>query len=353
MIDGLTGWAEAIPIDDQHAETVARFVLSEWVSRYGAPEQIHSDRGAQFESALFEELCTLFGVDMTRTTPYRPQSNGKCECFNRTLFTMLRRAVQRRPYDWEPLMPAVLQAYRSTPSEAANFTPNRLAFGREMRLPIDVGTPIPEPPRDISTFANNLVEDLEWSYGVAREVSGLQHRRSENRYNERVVEKLYAPSTYVRVLQHGRHLGAPSKLVSLYYGLCEVVEVRGPVLTLRELDSQRIFTANHDAVRLSSLRPPRLAPVNGAPPAPRGPPQVVRAVLPLVFVNNRPPIRRDVSPSAFHDAIPHQQITASKPLRVAPSPPSKISDSQLPFVAPFPPPKSSPQAVFNGPPPVR
>ena len=58
MIDGLTNWAEAIPIDDQRAETVARFVFSEWISRYGATEQIHSDRGVQFESALFEELCT-------------------------------------------------------------------------------------------------------------------------------------------------------------------------------------------------------------------------------------------------------------------------------------------------------
>ena len=52
-----------MPIDDQRAETVARVVFSEWISLYGAPEQIHSDRGAQFESALFEELCTSFGVD--------------------------------------------------------------------------------------------------------------------------------------------------------------------------------------------------------------------------------------------------------------------------------------------------
>ena len=54
MIDGRTGWAEAIHIDDQRAETVARVVFSKWIFRYGAPEQIHSDRGSQFESALFE-----------------------------------------------------------------------------------------------------------------------------------------------------------------------------------------------------------------------------------------------------------------------------------------------------------
>ena len=291
MIDGFTGWAEAIPIDDQRAETVARVVFSEWIARYGVPEQIHSDRGVQFESALFEELCAAFGVDKTRTTPYRPQSNGKCERFNRTFITMLRRAVQRRPYDWEPLLPAVLQAYRSTPSEATGFTPFRLAFGREMRLPIDVGTPLPEPPRDIRTFVNSLVEDLEWSYDVAREVSGLQHRRSEARYNERAVEKQYAPGALVRVLQHGRHYGAPSKLVAPYSGLCEVVEVRGPVLTMRELDTQRVFTANHDAVRLSSLRPPprpqpadvQLVPPPGAPPPPRAP-------QPPMFHDPLPPI---------------------------------------------------------------
>ena len=46
MIDKLTGWAEAVPIDDQRAETVARVVYSEWIARYGAPEQIHSDHDA-------------------------------------------------------------------------------------------------------------------------------------------------------------------------------------------------------------------------------------------------------------------------------------------------------------------
>ena len=263
---------------------------------------------------------------------------------------MLRRAVKRRPNDWEPGLPAVLQAYRSTPSEATGFTPHRLAFGREMRLPIVVGTPLPEPPRDICTFANNLVEDLDWSYGIAREVSGLQHRRSEGRYDERVVEKLYAPGAYVRVLMHGRHFCAPSKLVPPYSELCKIVEVRGPVRTLRELDSQRIFTANQDAVRLSSLLPLPRAPVDGASPACRGPPQVVRAALPPVLVNNRPPTRRDASPPAFHNAIPQPQIADLQPLRVMPSPSFQIADSQPPFIAHSPSFQSSPQPVFNGPP---
>ena len=102
---------------------------------------------------------------------------------------MLRRAVQKRPYDWEPLLSPVLQAYRSTVSESTGFTPYRLTFGREMRLPIDLGTPLPEPPRDIRTITAEVAENLEWSYQIAREIIGFGHRRAESRYNERMVEK--------------------------------------------------------------------------------------------------------------------------------------------------------------------
>ena len=161
MIDGLSGWAEAIPIADQSAATSAHAVYAEWIARYGVPEQLHSDRGTQFESALFAEFCSTFGVDKTRTTAYRPQAHGKCKRFNCTLIAMLRRAVQCRPYDWESLLALVLQSYRSTVSEGTGFTPFRLAFGRTMPLPIDLGSLLPEPPRDVRTFADELAENLE------------------------------------------------------------------------------------------------------------------------------------------------------------------------------------------------
>ena len=53
------------------------------------------------------------------------------------------------------------------------------------------------------------------------------------------------------------HAGdTPSKLAPKYSGLCKVIKIRGPFLTLRELDTQRTFTANHDSVRRSTLTVP-------------------------------------------------------------------------------------------------
>ena len=43
MMDGFTKWAEAIPVGEITARSVAKVVLEQWVARYGIPDQIHSD----------------------------------------------------------------------------------------------------------------------------------------------------------------------------------------------------------------------------------------------------------------------------------------------------------------------
>ena len=102
-----------------------------------------------------------------------------------------------------------------------------------MHLPIDFGAPLPQPPRDIRTLASEIAEDLDWYYRIAKEITAFSHRRAENRYNERTVDKTYRPGALVRVVQRTHPSDMPSKLNSKYSGLCEVLEIRGPVLTLR------------------------------------------------------------------------------------------------------------------------
>ena len=60
----------------------------------------------------------------------------------------------------------------------------------------------------------------------------------------------------MRVVQRTHPVSVPSKLNPKYSDLCEVLEIRGPALTLRELDSHKVLTANHDSVCRSSLSQP-------------------------------------------------------------------------------------------------
>ena len=53
-VDHFTYWPEAIPLVDIRAETVADAFFSGWIARFGIPATITTDRGAQFESKLWD-----------------------------------------------------------------------------------------------------------------------------------------------------------------------------------------------------------------------------------------------------------------------------------------------------------
>ena len=106
--------------------------------RYGVPGVIHSDQGRDFESNLFAEMCRLLDIEKTRTCPYRPQSDGKIERFNRTVAQMLATFVQGKKRSWDEHLPFVMLTYRSMIHESTQCTPNELMFGRNLALPIDV-----------------------------------------------------------------------------------------------------------------------------------------------------------------------------------------------------------------------
>eukprot|EP00731_Ephydatia_muelleri_P027497 Em0019g370a len=70
--DYFTKWAEAIPMPNQTAECIAG-ILIDLFSRFGIPEILHSDQGANFESTMIQRVCAAFGVLKSRTTAYHLQ----------------------------------------------------------------------------------------------------------------------------------------------------------------------------------------------------------------------------------------------------------------------------------------
>ena len=80
-VDRFTRWPEAIPLTCITAEAVAQAFLTGWISRFGVPSTIVTDRGRQFESQLWNTLMTLLGSKRARTTAYHPQTNGMVEAF--------------------------------------------------------------------------------------------------------------------------------------------------------------------------------------------------------------------------------------------------------------------------------
>ena len=90
VVDRFTRWPEAIPIPNIEAETCAKALIWHWISRFGVPNDITSDRGTQFTGSLWRQLTDLLGIKPEKTTSYHPQANGMAEPFRRPIKTALK-----------------------------------------------------------------------------------------------------------------------------------------------------------------------------------------------------------------------------------------------------------------------
>ncbi len=171
MTDVFTKYSLAVPTRDQRAETVARVLVTEWFYKLGIPGRIHSDQGQNFESRLMQQLCDLYAIRKSRTTPYHPAGNSQCERFNRTLHNLLRVLPVSRKRDWVSCLPQVLFYYNTTPHQATGESPCFLMFGQEPRLPVDflLGQVQDVIPGDVHEWVAEHQARLQAAFEGARE----------------------------------------------------------------------------------------------------------------------------------------------------------------------------------------
>lgn len=189
ITDHFTRYAQAFPTKDQRAVTVAKVLVEKFFVHYGLPSRIHSDQGRDFECRLIRELLGMLGIRKSRTTPYHPQGDPQPERFNRTLLSMLGTLDPANKSKWSQYIPQLVHAYNCTKNEATGYSPYRLLFGREARLPIDVcfGTS-PSNQKGVNhlQYVERMKKDLQQAYQLAAETSLKVHQRNKRLYDQRV-----------------------------------------------------------------------------------------------------------------------------------------------------------------------
>ena len=230
MRDCFTRWIEGVACEDMLATTVARTLEKEIFSRYGLPEVVHSDRGANFTSALMKAVYEELNIARTMTPAFSPQSNP-VERTHRDLGQLLRASVDEHGQDWEECLPACLWAIRVAKNRSTGYSPFFMLFGRDPALEIDLiyGTPSKEKygPHQ---YVNLLRQRLNATFKVAREnmqasISRARHQYRENSGGEKLkagdLVWLFTPSLTQKM---GR------KLSTVWTGPWKVLDVISPVL---------------------------------------------------------------------------------------------------------------------------
>jgi len=115
IVDRSTRWPEAIPKSYASSASCAAALLSRWISRFGIPVHMTSDRGTSFTSQLWMSLGQLLGTSIHHTTAYNPEAKGMVERFHRTLKAALMSRCSNSM--WFSQLPWVL-GLRTTPKDS-------------------------------------------------------------------------------------------------------------------------------------------------------------------------------------------------------------------------------------------
>ena len=206
---------------------VARACVDVWNSRFGCPANFHSDKGSNFLSNLFKNMCKELGIKRISRTAYHPERNAMIERTNRTIKESLAKYVGEHHNNWSDYLPLVMMAYRSSIHSVTKYSPFYLLFGRSCALPIDcmyqtIQTKIYPT---LSDYVALLKGELQTCNELVRESMDVERERPKTYYERSTFGPQYEVGDLVMVFNPTIKTGQTQKFKSFYSGPQVIPEI--------------------------------------------------------------------------------------------------------------------------------
>lgn len=101
----LSKYVEAYPLITKTSIEIAQCFVNNFILRYGVPQVIATDRGTEFLSSTFQEVCKLLHISQLNSTAYHHQSIGALENSHKHLGAYLRIQTDNHPDAWSKWIP--------------------------------------------------------------------------------------------------------------------------------------------------------------------------------------------------------------------------------------------------------
>ena len=169
ITDRLTKSVILIPMKSTTADAVAEVFFVHVYMHHGLPLAIVSDRGPQFVSGFWTQICTRLGIQRRLSTAFHPQTDGSTERMNQEVERLLRVFASYAQDGWSKLLPVVAGAINNRESASTGLSPFFFTHGYHVdpiALP-DQPTPSDKnalrvPERAGETFVERLREATDW-----------------------------------------------------------------------------------------------------------------------------------------------------------------------------------------------
>ena len=230
VVDSFSKWMEAYAVPNIEAKTIAEKLVLEFISRFGVPYQIKSDRGRQFDCELFREMCSMLDVDHKMSTSFHPQGNSRVERMVKVVGNLIGAYCQVYK-EWDKNLPLLTLAYRTTVHEVTGFSPNYVMMGREVSLPLDImiGVLSPEQRRTAPVYVEQLQERLRACFEEVRLHLKKFGEKQKRYYNLKVHGEQHKVGDLVYLREKTRKKQVSPKLMPKWKGPYMVVQRFGTV----------------------------------------------------------------------------------------------------------------------------
>lgn len=223
----LTKYVEAFPLHNKSSAEMANCFVNNFILKYGLPSVIATDRGTEFTSQLFKEVCTLLKINKLTSTAYHHQSIGALENTHKSLNAYLRIQTDNNPHDWSSWLPFWTFSYNTTTHSETKYTPYELVFGKRCILPSNLTNKV-DPLYNFDDYPKELKFRLQMSQQDARKNLIKQKVARKIRYDQYTNEHSYKPGDYLLVKNE-----TAGKLENLYSGPYEVIEDISPNVKIK------------------------------------------------------------------------------------------------------------------------
>ena len=178
--DLFTKWVETVALADQSAVSVARAFVEHVVFRHGTPGSLLTDQGANFESQLMKEICSMLSINKIRTSIFHPRTDGQAERLNRTI----KERIASLGGNWEETLPVVTHSINCSVNSTTGMSPFQLVYGRH---PSDLLGPAGEciTRQSLHDYVNQLEEHLNRLRSLAKSSSAVEKKKAADWYQKK------------------------------------------------------------------------------------------------------------------------------------------------------------------------
>ncbi|KIH66015.1 integrase core domain protein [Ancylostoma duodenale] len=242
FIDSFSKFIVAEPLPDQKANTTSQTFINRFVARFGLPEMLVTDQGANYMSDTFRSLLRNLHITHRTSTPYHHESNGQVERANRTLQEQIAIATDQHHDQWDNVLPLIVHAYNSAESASTKYSPHFLVHGSEPTNIFQLALRLPTKKfADEDDYVSHLTNVLKTIYSntCANLIATQEQQKRHYDLRKRVKKANYQIGQQVWIRKDGSN-----KITTRFEGPFKILDVNYPNITFKDGRRERSVHIN-------------------------------------------------------------------------------------------------------------